>query len=80
VTAEAGLLIAMTLAGAAFLVVHVITTWQALVTDGLAWKWRLLALLPPAAPVVAWKAGRRVSPLLWVGVLSCYAVLRVLGW
>ena len=78
VTGEAWLLLSWTLIGAAWLVVHVVTVWLSLRAADLRLRLRLVALLPPAAPVVAWVAGRRVAPVLWGGLLLAYAVLRML--
>jgi DNA-binding NtrC family response regulator len=39
---------------------------------------RWWALFPPAAPIVAWRAGRRVSPIVWAIVWIAYGVLRAL--
>lgn len=75
-TAQAWLLVSWTLAGAAWLVMHVLVVWQSLRADALGWKWRLLALVPPAAPGVAWAGGRRVAPVLWVALLAVYVLLR----
>lgn len=76
-TGEAWLLLALVLVGAAFLVVHVANLWAGLRASNLAWGWRLLALVPPATPAVAWAAGRRVAPALWGAILVAYLALRL---
>lgn len=78
-TGEAWLLVTMVLVGAAWLVVHVVTLVQALRAEDLETRWRVLALVPPATPFVAWKGGKRIAPALWLGVLVCYVVLRIVG-
>jgi len=78
VTGEGWLLLGWVLAGAAWLIVHVAVVWLALSERELSKRLRLLALLPPAAPVVAWAAGRRVAPVLWGVLLLTYAGLRLL--
>ena len=76
-TANAWLLVSWTVLGAAWLVTHVLVVFQALRADALAWRWRLLALVPPAAPGVAWAGGRRAAPVLWGALLVLYVLLRV---
>jgi len=78
VTGEGWLLLSWVLAGAAWLVAHVAVVWLALSARELSTRLRLLSLLPPAAPVVAWVAGRRVAPVLWGVLLVTYAGLRML--
>lgn len=72
---EALQLLALTLLLAAWLVVHAVTTWQALILRELGGK-RWAALLPPVAPFVAWRGGRRIAPVLWGGLLAAYVLLR----
>jgi hypothetical protein len=67
----------MTLVGAAWLVLHLLVVWQAMRASELAWHKRLLALVPPAAPAVAWAGGRRVAPAVWGILLVIYVVLRL---
>ena len=77
VSADAWLLLAWILVGAAFVVTHLAvlrTAWKA---RGLALGVRLLALLPPLAPFVAWMAGRRATPVLWVALVLTYIGLRL---
>lgn len=75
---DAWLLASWIVVGAAWLLLHAVVVWQAVREGSLAAWWRLLALVPPAAPVVAWKAGRRVAPVLWAVFLALYASLRLL--
>lgn len=78
-TANAWLLLSWVLAGAAVLVAHAVVLAQALRAPELDGRWRAAALLlPPAAPVAAWVAGRRVAPVLWLALVVLYAVLRLL--
>lgn len=77
-TTQAWLLMSLVLVGALWLLLHAVVLWQSLSARSLAWKWRLLALIPPAAPGVAWAAGRRVAPLLWGVLMVVYLVLRAL--
>lgn len=77
-TAQAWLLLSWTLVGAAWLVLHALLVWQSLRAGGLAWRWRLLALLPPVAPGVAWAGGRRAAPILWAALLVLYVLLRLM--
>jgi hypothetical protein len=75
----AWMLIAWVLVGAAFLLAHAVALWQGVSARSLPPAWRIAALLPPAAPVVAWKGGARVAPVLWGVALVTYVVLRVAG-
>lgn len=76
-TSTAWLLLSWILVGAAFLFVHLVAVFQALRARGLRLWVRLLAFVPPAAPVLAWVAGARVVPVLWCAILVTYVVLRL---
>lgn len=76
-TAHAWLLLSWVLTGAAVLVVHAVVLVQAVGARELAWRWRIAALVPPIAPVIAWVGGRRVAPVLWLLLVVAYAVLRL---
>lgn len=78
-TNEVWLLLCLILVGACFGVVHMVTLWQGLRAEALGWRWRLLALLPPVTPVVAWRGGRRVAPGLWCATLVLYIGLRLVA-
>lgn len=73
------MLLAWVLVGAVFLVLHVLALWQGLRAGELASRWRWVALVPPATPVVAWINGARVAPVLWGVVLVTYGILRLAG-
>ncbi len=77
-TPRAWLLIAWVLAGAAVLVAHAVVTWQVMTAAKLPLRARLVGLLPPLSPLVAWVAGRRVAPILWAVLLVTYVALRLL--
>ncbi len=77
VTAKAWLLLSWIVVGAALLVAHLAVLVQALGARELAAKYRLLALVPPLAPVVAWIGGRRAAPIAWLVLLVTYVVLRL---
>lgn len=76
-TSTAWLLLSWILVGAAFLFVHLVAVVQALRARSVRLGVRLLALIPPVAPVLAWIAGRRVVPVLWCAILVTYVVLRL---
>ncbi len=78
VTANALLLILSTVLGALMLAVHLINMREGWSSKLPIWV-RLLVLLPPAAPLVAFYAGHRSGPLLWVLVLVTYIVIRAAG-
>jgi len=76
---EAWLLLGWIVVAAAFLVVHAVVVWLAFREGSIPLRWRLLALLPPVAPGVAWAGGRRVAPFLWAVLLVLYLGLRLAG-
>ncbi len=77
-SADAWLLAAWVLVGAAFLVTHLAVLRTAIRARDLPVGVRLLALLPPLAPFIAWLAGRRSTPVLWVLFLLIYVGLRLM--
>lgn len=80
VTASAWLLIAWIVAFAALLVVHAIVLAQVWFhARKLDPRWRMAAFFPPLAPFAAWLDGRRLMPLVWLGLVLLYAGLRLVG-
>lgn len=71
-----GWLLLQVLLGAAALLAYVVTLWQAARSDAPA-KVRWLALLPPLAPVVAWRSGRRVAPIVVAVLIFAYVLARL---
>ncbi len=68
-----------TLSGAALLFVHAVLLWKTLrskLSKGLR---ALSVVVPIATPVVAWMAGSRVFPVVWVFAVAVYAWLRSIG-
>jgi len=78
VTWHAWLLLSWIVAGAAMLLVHAVVLYQVFWARDLPRRHRPWALIPVAAPVLAWIDGRRVAPLIWVAVLITYLALRAL--
>lgn len=78
VTPEAWLLASWVLVGAALLVTHVWALLSALRSKRLSVGLRLIALIPPATPVMAFIGGRRRAAVLWVVLLVTYIVLRLM--
>lgn len=76
-TPGAWLLLSWILVGAAALIVHAVVLWQVLWAKEPAGRWRLMALFPPAAPVIGWLGGRRVAPILWGVLALTYLALRL---
>ncbi len=75
-TGRAWLLLSWVLVGAAVLVVHAVVLWQ---LRSVGWRAKVAALLiPPIAPALAWRAGRRVAPILWAVLVVTYVALRLL--
>jgi hypothetical protein len=79
VSTELALLIALVVVGAMWLVVHVAVVWKSFRAREIAWYYRLLALIPLAAPGVAWVAGSRVAPIVWGVLGAAYVTLRVVA-
>ena len=40
---------------------------------------RVLLVLPPATPFVAWRAGHPIAAVVWVLIVGTYVVLRFQG-
>jgi hypothetical protein len=78
VSPKAWLLSAWVVTGAALLFAHAVVTWQGLSAKELSRRARLAALVPPLAPLVAWRAGHRIAPIAWATLLLSYATLRCL--
>lgn len=76
---ELWLLVAWAGWGAVVLFTHLILVWQC-VRSPLSTGLRTLSVVVPVAtPVVAWMAGRRVGPVVWLIALAGYFYLRSLG-
>lgn len=65
--------------GALWLFVHALLLARCLRARELSRGLKLLALLPIATPIVAWRAGSRVLAGLWLSVGLLYAWLRHLS-
>ena len=72
---DLSILLALVLSGAVWLTLHLLLIIRAAGARRLGLGVRALALLPPATPVVAWAAGNRVLPVLWVLVGCAYLAL-----
>lgn len=62
---------------AAWLFAHVVAVVRSVRSRelGTAWKWA--SLLPPVTAWTAWKAGARVTAVLWAAFAVLYVVLRL---
>ena len=78
-TAAAFLIVTWSLLLAVFCTVHLMLLWRCLRQRALSAAWRGAALLPPATPLVAWRAGHRVLVVLWGLLLVAYVGARVMG-
>lgn len=74
---EAFTLLLLTVLGALWLVSHVLLLLAAARSDKLHPALRLLALLPPATPVLGYLAGKRTLGVTWAVLGTVYAVLRL---
>ena len=68
------LYVALTLVLAALIVTHAALVLRVVRDRGLRHAW---AALPPATPVVAWRTGARVGPVVWGTLLVGYAILLI---
>jgi hypothetical protein len=78
-TWETLVLLALTGAGALLLLLQLLLLIRAVSARQLRPALRVLALFPPLSPFVAWRAGARLSVLLWAVVLMLYAALYALA-
>ncbi len=68
-----GLVFAMLVLGfATFVTTHLVLVIRFTVTRP-RWRGPLALLLPPLAPIYAWREQRRWSTGLWIGAVSVYA-------
>ena len=75
----AALLISWIVTAALWLFVHVVATVRLLRAETIDRRTKSLGLVPLATPFVAWKAGARVSAVLWAALAVLYVVLRAMG-
>lgn len=71
------LLLTLVVVAAAWLVAHAAVMIAALRNGGRARRWRMLAWLPPAAPVLAWLAGGKARSVVWAALGVTYGLLWV---
>jgi hypothetical protein len=74
-TSEFAHLISLVLFGAMIPVMHLVLVRRAFTDVTPKWQ-RVLLLLPPASPVVAWRAGHKKVSALWVVTWVVYGALR----
>jgi hypothetical protein len=72
------LLLFWTLTGAAWLFVHVMAIVRVARAKELEPRWKWAALVPPITAWSAWKAGRRVTAVVWASLAVLYVVLRLM--
>lgn len=64
---------------AVFFVTHAVVSYL-MATDGeVSRPLRLLALLPPFTPLIAWHLNRRAAAIVWIGVLGAYVAARIVA-
>ena len=73
---ETVIFVALVVVGAGWPLVHVALLIRTARAPGLRFGMRLLAWLPPATPIVSWRAGARVLPVLWIVNAAIYVALR----
>ena len=78
-TARTWLLLSWIVVGAALLVAHLVILVQVVRAEPerLPRPWRLLAVVPVAAPVLAWLGGARRSVYVWGALAALYLTLRL---
>jgi hypothetical protein len=72
-------LLLCTLVLASLLVLHVALLFEVAADEKLPARDRLLSLLPPVLPIIAFRSGRRAAAYTWAALVAGYTVLRVLG-
>ena len=73
---ETVIFFALIVVGAGWPLVHAALLIRTARAPGLVFGLRLIAWLPPATPIVAWIAGARVLPMLWITNAVIYVALR----
>lgn len=75
---ELSLLALWSVSGAALLFTHLIMAWRVF-TGPLAAPWRYLGFLVPfVTPLVAWRGGNRLGPIVWLFFLVVYISARLM--
>ena len=77
VTGDAWLLASWIVVGALVLVAHLGLLWTAWRAPTLTIGLKLLSLVPPLTPVMAWIGGARTGPIAWLVLVVLYTVLRL---
>jgi hypothetical protein len=74
------IVLAMVIVGLASLVTtHLAIAWSLVERERPRWRGLVALVVPPLAPVWAWRAGLRARSGLWLASLVAYAVGRALG-
>jgi hypothetical protein len=73
---DVAFLLALTLLGASFGVVHVSLWLRTLRAPGAPALLRWLAIVPPLTAIVGFRCGKRWHSVLWCIVVAAYVVLR----
>lgn len=74
-TPKTWLLLSWVVVGMFVLIAHAGVLARALMSNE---RYRWVALFPPAAPILAWRAGARGWPIVWLVLLILYVILRLL--
>ncbi len=78
-TRDAAIFLALVIVGAGWLLVHLLLLLRIARARQVGWPLRLLAVLPPATPIVGFVARARGLSLLWALQGLGYLVLRSLS-
>ena len=76
---DSWILVGLVISGAAWLAIHVALLIRAAGAGRIRPAVRVLALLPPVAPVLAWAAGSRALVVCWILVGATYFSLWLLS-
>lgn len=68
---------AVILAGAVMLVTHYLVARSVYGDPETPPILRILAVIPPLTPILAYLRGKRAGAILWFGILTAYIVVRV---
>lgn len=72
------LLVLLSFTGLLVLVLHLVAI-RRVMPSTVSWRERLLLCVPPATPVIAWRAGHPVMSVLWTAAVLTYVVIRFVG-
>jgi hypothetical protein len=77
-TFDAWLLVASVLTLTAWMVIHIALLYGVLRDASIESQQKAWAFVPLLTPVIAWRAGMRIAPVLWLASALLHALLRAM--